>query len=113
MPRQHTSAQSISEIRVDPKPSGLTAVFMVETRSTEEAREIMDLFGDLESQMQVRQLSKGKLVSYVVQADETDCDMLDEVENVLKENYGFVVTQRSFDEIIYRIVKDLCQDTGS
>jgi len=113
MPKDQTSVESISEISIDPQPSGLRAVYMVETRSTEEAAEISRLFDELKSQIQVRQLSKGKFVSYVVQAHESDSTTLDEVEDILKSNCGFVVTQRSFDEIIYRIVKELCSDTGS
>lgn len=113
MPKDQSPVESISEICVDPQPSGLRAVYLVETRSPEEAREIARLFGELESRIQVRQISKGKLVSYVVQADETDSPMLDEIEGVLKKNFGFVVTQRSFDEVIYRIVRELCSDTSS
>mgnify|MGYP005837572121 CR=1 FL=1 len=107
------STESISEIYIDPQPSGLRAVYLVETRSTEEARRIADLFGELESRFQIKQLSRGRLVSYAVQAHHSDAVALDEVENLLKSAYSFVVTQRSFDELIYRIVRELCRDTGS
>lgn len=113
MPKRNLSSNSISEISVNPQPTGLRAVFLVETRCPEETNDICSLFSELESQMQVTQLSKGKLVSYAVQADESDAPFLDDVENALKSSYGFVVTQRSFDDLIYRIVKELCQDTGS
>ena len=113
MPIRQKSIQDISEIRVDPQPSGLRAVFLVETRCKDEADEISRLFSELESQIQVRMLCDGKLVSYAIQAHESDSSLLDEVEEVLRENYGFVVSHRSFDDIIYRIVNELCRDTGS
>lgn len=113
MPKSQPSRDEISEICVDPRPSGLRAVYLVETRSAEEAREVAHLFEELQSHVQTKQLCKGKLVSYAVQAHESDSAVLDEIESALKTNYGFVVTQRSFDEVIYRIVRELCQDTGS
>ena len=76
-------------------------------------KEIGTLFAEMESQVQVRRLCSGKLVSYAVQTHKSDSSILDEIEDFLKTNYAFVVTQRSFDEIIYRIVRELCQDTGS
>ncbi|MCL5104172.1 MAG: hypothetical protein M1133_08665 [Armatimonadetes bacterium] len=103
----------VSEICVDQQPSGLSAVYLVETRSPEEAAEIGKLFADLQSHIQVRQLCKGKLVSYAVQADDSHSGVLDEIEDILKRNYAFVVTQRSFDDLICRIVEELSRDTGS
>ena len=94
-------------------PSGARAVYLVETRSEDEAREVDRLFDVLESRARVRKLCEGKLLSYVVQTSRSDSALLDEIEDVLKANYGFVVTQGSFDEVIYRIVRELCQDTGS
>jgi len=105
--------ETVREISVDPQPSGLTAVYLVETRSDKEPREIAKLFDELGSHMQVRQLSRGRLVSYIVQAHESDASLLDEIENLLKANYAFVVSQSSYDETIHRIVRELCSDTGS
>lgn len=113
MPRQRVSVDTISEIRVDPQPNGLTAVFLVETQSDQEAHDIAKLFEELESQAQVRQLCAGKLVGYALQTCDSNSAILDEIECALKAEYGFVVSQRSFDELIYRIVKELCEDTGS
>lgn len=113
MPRQHESVETIREIRVAPQPSGLRVVYLVETSSADEARDIEKLFSELEIYVQVRQLSSGKLMSYVVQALESDASLLDAIEDVLKKTCGFLVTQRSFDELIYRIVKDLCEETSS
>lgn len=113
MPRQQELIDSVSEILVDPQPKGLRAVYLVETRTASESAEVERLFRELESRLQVRQLCRGKLVSYAVQADESDALVLDEIEEILKQNYAFVVMQRSFDELICRIVKELCKDTGS
>ena len=113
MGKHRQEVQTAREISVDPQPSGLTAVYLVETRSDKERRETAKLFDELGSHTQVRQLSKGKLVSYIAQAHESDASLLDEMESLLKANYGFVVSQSSYDETIHRIVRELCRDTGS
>ena len=104
---------SFSEVSVDPRPAGVRAVYLVETRDAVEARAAARLFADLETRIQVRRLCTGKLVSYAVQTHDSDSSVLDEIEATLKGNYCFVVTHRSFDEVIYRIVKELCADTSS
>lgn len=104
---------SLSEICVDPQPAGLRAVYLVETQDAGEARGVAKLFSEFGSRIQVRRLCSGKLVSYAVQMHRSDAPLLDEIEAMLKGHYSFVVTQRSFDEIIYRIVVELCADTGS
>lgn len=104
---------SYSEISVDPQPAGLRAVYLVETSDAREARGLDELFSDLESRVQIRRLCTGKLVSYAVQLHQSDSSLLDEIEAMLKDQFRFVVSQRSFDEVIYRIVSELCADTGS
>lgn len=113
MPQCQQPIDVVSEIRVEPGRPGLRAVYLIETRSNQEATEIAELFAEIESRVQVRRLCEGKLVAYVVQAAECDESMLDEIDDVLRSAYAFVVTQRSFDPTIYRIVSELCQDTGS
>lgn len=113
MPRRGEAVETVKEICVDPQPGGLSAVYLVETRSPDEAAEIGKLFAEMQSHIQVRQLCKGKLVSYAVQADESHANVLDEIEEILKQSYAFVVTQRSFDDLICRIVEELSKDTGS
>jgi len=113
MSKREDAIDTISEILVDPQPRGLRAVFLVETRSSAEAAELARMFSELAARLQVRQLSKGKLVSYAIQADESDAALIEEIEEVLKRSYAFVVTQHSFDDIIYRILKELCHDTAS
>lgn len=107
------SAEAISEISIDPQPDGLRAVYLVESGSREESEGIASLFRAAESRLQVRQLSKGRLMAFAVQAYPSDAGELDELEETLRDCYSFVVTQRSFDEVIYRIVRELCRDTGS
>jgi hypothetical protein len=113
MPKLQEREQAFSEIRVDPQPMGTRAVYLVETRSPEEAGNIDELFSELARRFQVRQLCSGKLLAYAVQTDEPDGSVLDEIEEILKHNCAFVVTQRSFDEVVYRIVRELGRDTGS
>lgn len=103
----------VSEIAVDPQPEGTVAVYLVEPGSEKETRSLSSLFEDLKPHVNVTQLSRGRLVSYAVQTRDGDASVLDELEDTLKKNYPFVVMQRSFDMVIYRIVKDLCSDTGS
>ncbi len=113
MPNFRTDDSSISQITVDPKPSGTVAVYLVEVSNDEEASSLKKLFSELQGHITVKQLSKGRLVSYAVQTSDSDPSVLDELESALKSTYPFVITQRSFDDIIYRIVKELCVDTGS
>jgi hypothetical protein len=105
--------ETVREICVDPKPNGMRAVYLVETRSDNEEREIARLFADMEPELMIRQLSKGRLVSYVVQAHESNVAILNEIEDILKKDYSFVVTQSSFDELSCRIIKELAGHTGS
>jgi hypothetical protein len=114
MGKMHGSAaedRNVSQISLEPGPGGIVAVYLVETGSEEETRSLRKLFAELEPHINVAQLSKGRLVSYAVQA--RDSSMLDELESALKNNYTFVLIQRSFDAVIYRVVKELCADTGS
>ena len=101
------------QISLDPQPHGTRAVYMVEGRTNEEAEEVCGLFAELEPLLEIRQLSKGKLVSYAVKTVRDHQQALAELEQALKQNYGFVILHRSFDEVIYKIVSELCGDTGS
>ena len=52
-------------------------------------------------------------LSFAVQAQESDHDLLNEVRDTLASRYGFVAMHKSFDSLIYRIVTELCRDTNS
>jgi hypothetical protein len=103
----------VGQISVDPQPTGTIAVYMVETNGDEDAKTLRKLFDELRPHLCVTQLSRGRLVSYAVQTIDADSAVLDELEDVLRSNFVFVVMQRSFDSIIYRVVRELCAETGS
>jgi hypothetical protein len=103
----------VKQISADPKPAGMEAVYLVETQTERQARDVHKVFQEFEPHIEVRQLSRGQLVSYAVQLRSDDQSVLDEIDHVLKANFGFVVMQRSFDDLIYRVVTELCNDTGS
>jgi hypothetical protein len=103
----------VSQICIEPQPKGLRAVYLVETQNEDEAAELSRLFGDFSPALQSAQLSKGKLVSYAVQLKGQDPSLFDEIETFLKQNFGFVVLHRSFDGLIYDIVRELCRDSAS
>jgi hypothetical protein len=111
--RRRMPIKAVSQIWLAPQPQGSRAVYLVEARNDDEAQEVSDLFVELEPDLQVRQLSGGKLVSYAVKARQDQQQALTELEHALKSSYGFVILHRSFDEIIYRIVSELCEDTKS
>lgn len=103
----------VSQICVEPQPKGLRAVYLVETQNETQAKELSQQFGDFAPALQSFQLSKGKLVSYVVQLQGQDSSIFDEVEAFLKQSFDFVIMHRSFDTLIYDIVRELCKDSGS
>ena len=113
MHHKRVPIKMVKQISADPKPAGIRAMYLVEARNEKEARDAHAVFEEFEPHIEVRQLSRGKLVSYAVQVHEDDQPILDEIEAVLKANFGFVVMQRSFDDLIYRVVSELCRDTGS
>lgn len=107
-----TEDRTVSQISVDPRPSGNVAVYLVETRDEEDTKTLRKLFDELKPHVDVLQISRGRLVTYAVQT-KLDNSVLDELEEMLKSTYSFVVVQRSFDPIVFRVVKELCADTGS
>ncbi len=113
MARTRFQARSVDQICIEAKPHGLRAVYLVETQNECDAINLAGLFADFAPQLESIQLSSGKLVSYAVHLTGEDQTLLDEIEIFLKKNFGFVILHRSFDQIIYDIVKDLCKDTGS
>ncbi|MDO8682967.1 MAG: hypothetical protein Q7N50_05735 [Armatimonadota bacterium] len=111
--RRRMPVKAVKQIWLDPQPQGTRAVYLVEARNEEEAREVSNLFAELETDLQVRQLSQGKLFSYAVKIRQDQQATLAELEFALRSNFGFVILHRSFDEVIYKIVDELCADTGS
>lgn len=113
MPRSRIPVRSINQIYVEPQPKGLRAVYLVETQNENEAADIASLFVDFAPALRSMQLSNGKLVSYAVQVPGEDQTLLEQIEAFLKKNFGFVILHRSFDALIYDIVRELCKDSGS
>ena len=111
--RCRTPMKAIRQIWLDPQPQGLCAIYLVEARNDQEAQEVADLFGVLEPDIEARQLSRGRLVSYAVKTRQEQQQTLAELEQALRSRFGFVMLHRSFDEVIYKIVSELCADTGS
>ncbi len=113
MPRSRIPVGLVNQICIEPQPKGLRAVYLVETQNESEAAELARLFEDFAPVLQSTQLSTGKLVSYAVQLNGDDQSLFEQIESFLKTNFGFVILHRSFDGIIYDIVKELCKDSGS
>jgi hypothetical protein len=113
MHRRNVPIDLVSQISLDPQPQGTNVVYLVDTRNEQEAREISRLFEELKTHLQIRQLTRGKMMSYAVQVQGVDGSMLNELEALLKNKYVFVVMHRSFDPVIYRVVRELASDTGS
>jgi len=108
-----SAVESVSEICLEPQPAGVRAVYLVEAGSRAGSREIEELFRELESRVQVRRLSTGRLMGYAAQARRSDTAILDAIEDVLRESFPYVLVQRAFDEVTLRVVSDLCAKTGS
>lgn len=113
MSRQSIPVGLASQIYVEPRPSGPRAVYLVEVQNKQEASELSKLFEDFAPAVESFQLSEGKLVSYAVQLHNHDQSLLEEIETFLKKNFEFVILHRSFDAIIYEIVRELSKDSGS
>jgi len=103
----------VTEIYVETQPKGVSAVYLVETQNESEAETLANLFGDFAPKLESLQLTSGKLVTYAVQLREHDQGLLDQIGDFLKANFGFVILHRSFDPMIYEIVRELCKDSGS
>lgn len=113
MPRRGTPMRFVHQICVDRRPKGLRAVYLVEADSDEDAAELARLFEQFGPMLENIRLSRGKLVSFAVQLQSGDQSILEQIEGLLKKNFGFVILHRSFDQLIYGIVCELCKDSGS
>ncbi len=113
MPRQMTPTRFASQINVESQSRGLKAVYLVEADSDEDARELDRFFDQFQPMLASAQLCKGKLVAYAVKLRSEDQSILDEIEQMLRTSFGFVIVYRSFDQLIYDIVRELAKDSGS
>jgi len=113
MPRSRVQTGAVDQICLESEPTGVCAVYLVETETSREAQELAGLFEQFASVLDVIPLSSGKLTTYAVRLVGQEQNVLDEIESLLKKNFGFVILHRSFNEQIYEIVRELCKDTGS
>lgn len=113
MARTRFREESVDQICVETRPHGIRAVYLVETANEHDSATLASLFADFAPQLESIQLSTGKLVSYAVQLPAEKQSLLEDIEAFLKKNFEFVILHRSFDQLIYDIVKDLCKDSGS
>lgn len=113
MPRTRIPVGLVSQICIEPKLKGVSAVYLVEAETENQADYLEDMFRELSPEVESLQLSSGKLVSYAVQLQAHNQTLLEDIEAFLKRNYGFVILHRSFDSMIYEIVRELCKDSGS
>lgn len=113
MPDHESAWEDVSRISVDPQPAGLKAVYLIETASETEKDAILQIFEELAVYVQVRKLCEGRLVGFVVQADESQSCLLDELDEMLRRECTVLIAHRLFDEIVYKIIRELADETGS
>jgi len=113
MPRQVAPTRFVRQISIEQQPKGLRAVYLVEAGSDRDERELARLFEQFQPLLESVELCSGKLVAYAVKLHGDDQSILDEIEEMLRANYAFVILHRSFDQLIYDIVRELCKDSGS
>lgn len=106
-------ANATAEVLLEPRAGGACAVFIVEARNRQEIREIKELFGSLDAEMEIRQLAEGTVTAYAVRVPGQDDRLLDEIETDLRENYRFSICERSFQKTIYAVIRDLCTASDS
>lgn len=103
----------VSEVAVEYRPAGSRAVFLIETTSAEDTAQVEKLFSELAERYDVIPLCTGKLIGYCIQLAEPATEMLNEVEELLRTTHPLVVSQRSFDEMVWNLVSVLSRDAGS
>lgn len=106
-------ASAAAEVLLEPRASGTCAVYIVEVRNRQEIREVKELFGSLDAELEIRQLAEGTVTAYAVRVTGRDLRVLDEVELALKENYRFSISERSFQPSLYTVLGELCDSSGS
>lgn len=103
----------VSEVAVEYRPAGSRAVYLIETTSAEDTDQVQNIFSELSERYDVTPLCKGKLIGYCIQLAEPAEEMLNEVEELLRTTYPLVVSQKSFDEVVWNLVSGLSREAGS
>lgn len=110
---RHMSPAQRKEIMFRPQPVGIQAIYIVEAETPAHAKQADELFKDLESVLQVRRLSRGKLQSYAVQVAPVMSNLLEEVADVLKSVCPQTIYLHPVDSVALELLFELCRITGS
>ena len=109
--------QEVTSIVLQSTAPGSRAVFLVETRSTEDRRKLRELFAALAELGEVVPLADGPLMAYAVQLrNESEAgpagSLFSKIEATLKDEFPFSLVEQSFNEVVYHLIESLCADSG-
>lgn len=107
-PRQN----ELTGVRLYPAPPGSRAVFLVETRTKKEIRQVRELFDMVGQLAQVVPISHGTVMSYAVQVH-GDPSLFGKIEWLLKTQFTFSIVERNFSDVTFRLVHSLCEDANT
>ncbi|MDQ2732801.1 MAG: hypothetical protein M3Y56_14175 [Armatimonadota bacterium] len=102
----------VSSIRLRTGKGGSCRVFIVQARNRAEVNHAQQLFAALEEYCSVRALTMGVTTAFAVQSA-GELQVLNELEQILKDDFKFSVVYSGFNPVIHRIVEDLAVETGS
>src|SRR5438034_6514898 len=113
----------VSSIVLRLNDPGSRAVFLVEAQHAEERRKVRELFEALAQLGEVATLCEGPIMAYAVQlhervsegslgpraaaergSDTVPGSFFAKIEAVLKDEFGFSLVERSFNEVVYSLV---------
>lgn len=89
------------------------AVFFAEPRNTVERDDLAAYAAGLAQVGQVRLLSEGALVAYLVRLPVSALPLLDGLEITLKRDFAFGRVEMPLQPIVLAVIEDLVQATGS
>lgn len=117
MDMKHQSEQPAGAVTVHLERGGPIALFLVQTRNHHELEEIRTLAEDLQVGCRVRILAEGPITAFVLKPLEESLrsnfsEILLALESVARF-YSFGVVYPSFNTTLYRVIEDLCLETGS
>jgi hypothetical protein len=104
IPRQ----SELTDIRCYPAHPGSRAVFLVETCTKKEIRQVKELFDTVGQLAEVVPISHGDVMSYAVQTP-GDPSLFGKIEWLLKTQFTFSIVERSFSDVTLRLVNGFCE----
>jgi len=96
-------------IRCYPAHPGSRAVFLVETRSRKEVRQVRELFDYVGRLAEVVPISHGAVMAYAVH-HVGDPSLFAKIEWLLTTSFSFSIVERNFSDVTLRLVHDLCDN---